>query len=74
MQTVKVILDDTDIEGFVMCLANRKRANTLLKEFQDLATFCPDKRSPKSGIPDSFVLLSEINEASTAIIDAKVIP
>jgi hypothetical protein len=71
---VKVFMNDSDMDSFVMCLAAKKTATRLIREMADISVYCPEKKSAveKFGLPTNFVLMSEIGEASTTLLDARV--
>jgi len=70
---VKLTLDPSEMDTFVMCLAQKKVINKMQKDMVDLAYFCPEKRKLDDRFPPSYQLLSEIPEASNAVIDGRVI-
>jgi len=63
------------MDSYVFCIANKKTAPRLAKEMNDINTFCPERKTPeKYGVSgDTFVLLNEIGEAASVLLDAKVI-
>jgi hypothetical protein len=67
-------MNDSDMDSFVMCLAAKKTATRLIREMADISVYCPEKKSAveKFGLPTNFVLMSEIGEASTTLLDARV--
>ncbi|KAH9404403.1 Coiled-coil domain-containing protein 47, partial [Tyrophagus putrescentiae] len=71
---IKTSLNPDVLDNFVFCIANRKSAVRLSKEMNDIATFCPERKSPdKYGVTSQdFVLLNEIGEAASFILDSKV--
>ena len=71
---VKVFMNDSDMDTFVMCLAAKKTATRLIKEMADISVYCPEKKSAvdKLGLPPSFVLMSEIGEVATTLLDTRV--
>nr|CAG4636294.1 EOG090X08PA [Eubosmina coregoni]SVE69887.1 EOG090X08PA [Eubosmina coregoni] len=71
---VKVFMNETDMDTYVMCLANKKSAARLAREMADISTFCPDRKSviERYGLPANFQLMSEIGEASNALLDPRV--
>lgn len=69
----KVIMDDAEMDGWVMAVGRKRRLQTLVKDHQDLAFFCPDKRGQRHpGLPDSMTVLSEIPEATTAMLNGPI--
>lgn len=71
---VKVFMNEGDMDTFVMCLANKKAAIRLSREMADISVYCPDRKSAaeKFGLPTNFVLMSEIGEAATTLLDVRV--
>merc|ERR1712049_473 len=63
-------------DTFVFCLAHKKSAGKMVKEMQDLMTYCPEKRpvQEKFGLPDTYFVMSEIPEVSMAMLsDSKLL-
>lgn len=71
---VKVFMNEGDMDSFVLCLASKKTAGKLAREMADLSVYCPEKKPvvEKYNLPANFVLLSEIGEAATTLLDTKV--
>lgn len=71
---IKVFMNEGDMDTFVMCLANKKAAIRLSREMADISVYCPDRKSAaeKFGLPTNFVLMSEIGEAATTLLDVRV--
>ncbi|TNN09939.1 Coiled-coil domain-containing protein isoform 2 [Schistosoma japonicum] len=70
---VKVIMDDSEMDGWVMAVGRKRRLQALSKDHQDLATYCPDKRGQRHQyLPESFMVLSEIPEVVPAIFNPLV--
>jgi hypothetical protein len=71
---MKVELDDSELDTFVFCLANKKVCTKMQKDLNDLNWFCQEKRRVDSfNLPASFQLLSEIPEATAAVLDPQVV-
>ncbi|CAG2103773.1 unnamed protein product [Medioppia subpectinata] len=72
---IRVTLNVDAMDSYVFCIANKKSAQRLAKEMNDINTYCPTKKTPeKYGVlGDKFVLLNEIGEAASVLLDAKVI-
>ncbi|XP_053374444.1 PAT complex subunit CCDC47-like [Mercenaria mercenaria] len=68
---VKVSMDPA-MEKFCFCIAQKKVAAKMQKEYQDLSQFTEKKNLDKYSIPSSFQLLSEIGEATAMVLDKKV--
>ncbi|VDO91253.1 unnamed protein product [Schistosoma margrebowiei] len=70
---VKVIMDDSEMDGWVMAVGRKRRLQALAKDHQDLAVYCPDKRGQRhSYLPESFMFLNEIPEVIPAIFNPLV--
>ncbi|GBP29522.1 Coiled-coil domain-containing protein 47 [Eumeta japonica] len=70
---IRVELGKEDSDPFVLCIAQKKTANKLAKEMQDLSVFCPERRpGDKHGLPSNLSVMSETPEATAAILDARV--
>ncbi|KAA3675982.1 uncharacterized protein DEA37_0008515, partial [Paragonimus westermani] len=66
----KIIMEDTEMDGWVMAVGPKRRLQALAKDHQDLAFFCPDKRGQRfAGLPESLTVLSEITEATTSMLN-----
>ncbi|KAK6629849.1 hypothetical protein RUM43_003669 [Polyplax serrata] len=71
---IRVDMSKEDMDSFVFCIANRKAANKLSREMADLSVFCPEKKSgTKFGVPENFSIMSEIGEATSAMLDSKIL-
>ncbi|KAF6772186.1 hypothetical protein AHF37_08538, partial [Paragonimus kellicotti] len=69
----KVIMEDTEMDGWVMAVGPKRRLQALAKDHQDLAFFCPDKRGQRFvGLPESLTVLSEITEATTSMLNVPI--
>nr|CAG4638550.1 EOG090X08PA [Cyclestheria hislopi] len=70
---VKVFMNHEDMDSYVLCLATKKTAAKLAKEMADLSVFCPEKKSvDKYNLPSHYVLLSEIGEATSSLLDSRL--
>merc|ERR1712136_427366 len=70
---IKVFMNHEDMDSYVMGLATKKTASRMTKEMADISVFCPERKSvEKYGLPSNFVLMSEIGEAATSLLDARV--
>jgi hypothetical protein len=71
---IKVFMTENDMDTYVMCLANKKSAARLSKEMADISVFCPERKAvvERFNLPNNFQLMSEIGEASTALLDPRV--
>ncbi|KAG8185618.1 hypothetical protein JTE90_026082 [Oedothorax gibbosus] len=71
---IKVTMSQDSMDNFVFCIATKKNAARLLKEMGDLSTYCPEKKNvDRLGVPDNFVMMSELGEAASAMLDSKLI-
>lgn len=72
---IKVELSKDIMDTFVFCLASKKTGGRLFKEMHDLNKFCilVNKPDEKYKTPNGYTVLSEIPEATAAIIDSKVL-
>ncbi|TRY71047.1 hypothetical protein TCAL_09638 [Tigriopus californicus] len=71
---IRVNMHPDDMDSFVFCLAHKKAATKLSKEMNDLSSFCPERRSAeKYGVPAQFMLMAEMAEVSSAMLDSKMI-
>ncbi|RWS04773.1 coiled-coil domain-containing protein 47-like protein [Dinothrombium tinctorium] len=72
---VKVFLNADAMDAFVFCVANKKTALKLVKEMNDISTYCPERKAPdKFGVSgDTFVLMNEIGEVASVLFDSKVV-
>lgn len=70
----KISLSKEDMDTYVFCIANKRTAARVSKEMTDLLTFCPERKSgDKFGLPDNFIVMSEINEVRAAFLDHKTL-
>lgn len=70
--TVKMNKDDMD--SFVFCAASKKTAQHLVKDMTDLSVFCPERKlGEKFNLVSNFNVMSEIPEATSAMLDSKVV-
>ncbi|CAL8113956.1 unnamed protein product [Orchesella dallaii] len=69
---VSVEMGREDMDSVVFALANKKAATKMSKEYNDLINYCPEKKpAEKYGLPSQFVVMSELSEASSTILDSK---
>lgn len=72
-----------DIDTFVLCLSNKKISQQMFNDYQDLASFCSEKKALQlsasvssdplnSAVSSKYVLLNEIGEVSNAVLDSRV--
>lgn len=68
------------LDSFVFCLTNKKQSKRLFEDYQDLSSFCSEKKlqseSTAGMLNDSvatkYVMLNESSEIPNAILDARV--
>jgi len=72
---IKVDISQDAMDTFVFCVATKKTATRVFKEMSDLSKFCilVTKPSEKYNTPAGYSVLSEIPEATAAILDSKLI-
>ena len=66
-----------DIDSFVFCLTTKKQSSQLHNNYQDLATYCIEKKAVNSSgggdsIPSKYVVLNECSEVPSLVIDSRV--
>ncbi len=60
------------MDNIVFALATKKAALKISKEYNDLINFCPEKKpGEKFGLPNQFVLMSELTEVISSILDQR---
>lgn len=70
---IKVVMNKEDMDTFVMCIATKKTAQHFAKEMADLSVYCPERKpGDRVGLPASFNVMSEISEATSAILDSRM--
>jgi Protein of unknown function (DUF1682) len=71
----RIELSKDTSDSFVMALCSRKSVNKMFKEMTDLKQYCTNvpNADTKYNFPAGYSLLSELSEASSAIIDSRVI-
>ncbi|KAL7052194.1 hypothetical protein ACKWTF_004813 [Chironomus riparius] len=72
---IKVELSKDSMDTFVMAICSKKSASRLFKELTDLKQFCVSvaKSEDKYNLPNGFSVLSEIAEATSAVIDSRLL-
>lgn len=72
---LKVELSKDIFDTFVFAVAVKKTATKLFKEQSDLSKYCTlvGKSDEKYKVPSGFTVLSEIPEASTAVLDSRLL-
>ncbi|KAJ8687374.1 hypothetical protein QAD02_023168 [Eretmocerus hayati] len=64
--------DETD--NFILAIASKRTAVHLARDMADISVYCPERRpGEKFNLPVGFFVMSEISEATSAILDAKVV-
>lgn len=71
---IKVELSPGVMDSYVMAIASKKSAK-MFKDLTDLKQYCINvtKADEKYNLPNGFTVLSEIPEATSAIIDSRII-
>ncbi|BHF84148.1 Coiled-coil domain-containing protein 47 [Sparganum proliferum] len=70
---VKVVMDDNEMDSWVLGVGNKRVLSALTKEHFDLATYPQDRRGQRySGLPEPLLILSEIPEATAALLNPTV--
>lgn len=70
---IKVTMNKEDMDTFVFAVATKKTAQHFSKDLADISVFCPEKRpGEKHNIPSNFSIMSEISEATSAMLDSKI--
>ncbi|XP_031619330.1 coiled-coil domain-containing protein 47 [Contarinia nasturtii] len=71
---IKIELSSDIMDPFVFCVATKKTASKFFKEMYDLSKFCILVNNPetKYNVPTGMSVLSEIPEASSAMLDSRV--
>ena len=69
--TLKIFLKDDSMDSFVFCLANKKTGLKTIKEYNDIVTFCTQRKSidKYSFLNDNFILLNEIGDVTSLVLD-----
>lgn len=71
---IKVLLGAEDMDSFVFAFGKKKSVTKLAKEMSDVYSYTTEKKNAdKFGLPDSYVLFSEIGEVAPVILDQRVI-
>ncbi|OXU29732.1 hypothetical protein TSAR_016164 [Trichomalopsis sarcophagae] len=69
---IEMSKDETD--NFVLAIAAKKTAQHISKDMADISVYCPEKRpGEKFNLPSGFFVMSEISEATSAILDTRVL-
>ncbi|XP_026827747.1 coiled-coil domain-containing protein 47 isoform X2 [Ooceraea biroi] len=71
---IHVELSKDEIDNFVLAIATKRAAVHLVRDMADISVYCPEKRSgEKFGLPSGFYVMSEIAEATSAVLDTRVL-
>ncbi|CAD5117264.1 DgyrCDS6056 [Dimorphilus gyrociliatus] len=72
--TIRINMDANEMDSFVLLIANKKLSTRLQKDMNDLSLYSTEKKNPeKYEIPTSFTLMSEIGEATAAVLDRRMV-
>lgn len=68
---VKIFLKDESMDNFVFCLVNKKSGLKTVKEYNDVITFCQQKKSIEkyTFLNDNFILLNELSDVTSLVLD-----
>lgn len=70
---IKVTMNKEDMDTFIFCVASKKTALYLSKEMADISVYCPERKTgDRFGLSQSYNVMSEIAEASSAMLDSKI--
>ncbi|XP_066596720.1 PAT complex subunit CCDC47 isoform X2 [Prorops nasuta] len=70
----QIELAKDEIDTFVIAVGTKKTAMHLVRDMADISAYCPEKRpGEKFGLPSGFYVMSEIAEATSAILDPRVV-
>lgn len=71
---LRIELSKDETDNFVMAVAAKKTAIHLSRDMADISVYCPEKRpGEKFNLPPGFYVMSEISEATSAILDTRVL-
>lgn len=71
---IHVELSKDEIDNFVVAIATKRTAMHLMRDMADISVYCPEKRpGEKFALPSGFYVMSEIAEATSAILDTRVL-
>lgn len=71
---IKVQMNADAMDTFVFCIAHKKVAARMVKEINDLSTYCPERKTAeKYGLSSNFTIMNEIGEVTSAILDNKLL-
>lgn len=70
---IKIELAKDETDNFVLAVAAKKTAIHFSKDIADISVYCPERRpGEKFNLPSGFYVMSEISEATSAILDLRV--
>jgi len=71
---IHVELSKDEIENFVLAIATKRTAMHLVRDMADISVYCPEKRpGEKFGLPSGFYIMSEIAEATSTVLDTRIV-
>lgn len=72
---VKIFLKDDSMDNFVFCLANKKTGFKTVKEYNDVLTFCTQRKSIEkyTFLNENFILLNEIGDVTSLVLDNQLV-
>lgn len=73
--TVKIFLKDEAMDNFVFCLANKKAGFKTVKEYNDVVSFCTQRKlvDKYAFLEKNFVLLNEIGDVTSLAFDNQLL-
>ncbi|XP_034947076.1 coiled-coil domain-containing protein 47-like isoform X2 [Chelonus insularis] len=71
---LRIEMSKDESDNFVLAVATKKTAFHFTRDIADISTYCPEKKpGEKFGLPNGFYVMSEIAEATSAILDTRVL-
>ena len=71
---IRIDLSKDETDNFILAIAAKRTAVHLVRDTADISVYCPEKRpGEKFNLPTGFYVMSEIAEATSAILDTRVI-
>lgn len=72
---IKIFLKDDAMDNFVFCLANKKSGFKIVREYNDIITYCTQRKSIEkyTFLNDNFILLNEIGDVTSLVLDNQLI-
>lgn len=71
---ITIRMNKEDMDTFIFCVATKKTAQHLAKDMADLSVYCPERKpGERYNLLPNFNVMSEISEATSAMLDSKVV-